>query len=125
MKVYKTIYWAATAIISALFLFSSGLNVFQYEKVCEFYQVLGFPTWLVYPSAILKVLAIIAILTRKSSFLKEWAYAGLFFDSILAFSAHQIVGDGAGLLAGIAAISVMVSRIFEEKVYPEKIKNQP
>lgn len=124
MNASKVIYWTATAILTTLFLYASYLNIFQHADVAEFYQLLGFPAWLVYPSGILKILAIIAILSRKSNFLKEWAYAGLFFDSILAFSAHQMAGDGNGTMAFIAAISVMVSRIFEEKVYPEVSKNQ-
>jgi hypothetical protein len=119
MKWYKLIYWIATIIMVGLFLFSSYLNAFHFEQVSEFYQLLGFPIWLVYPSAILKILAVIAILSRKSIILKEWAYAGLFFDSILAFSAHQMAGDGQGALAFIAAVSTITSRIFEEKVFPE------
>lgn len=125
MNIHKAIFWLATSLMTGLFLYTAGLNLFQHAEVVDFYKVLGFPGWLVYPSAAIKILALIAILSRMSNFLKEWAYAGLFFDSILAFSAHQMAGDGNGALPMIAALSVMVSRIFEEKVFPEKIKSQP
>jgi hypothetical protein len=106
--------------MTCLFIYSIYLNLFQYHNVVAFYERLGFPEWLIYPSAVLKVLGLIAIYTRKSDMLKEWAYAGFFFDAILAFSAHQMAQDGQGIFAFIAAISVMVARIFEEKVFINK-----
>lgn len=119
MNIFKIIYWSATALMIALFLGSAGINIIQYGDVANFYDILNFPAWLIYPSAIFKILAIVAILFRKWERLKEWAYAGLFFNAIMAFSAHQMTGDGAGTYAAIAAVAVMVSRIFEEKVYPD------
>jgi len=119
MNINKLIYWGTTLTMVLLFSYSIYLNIFKYDQVEQFYGLLGFPSWLIYPSAILKVLGLLAILTRKSSLLKEWAYAGFFFDTILAFSAHQMADDGNGSAAFIAAICVMVSRIFEEKVYPD------
>ena len=119
MNIFKIIYWTATALMIALFLGSAGINIIQHDDVAEFYDVLNFPSWLIYPIAILKILGVVAILYRKSERLKEWAYAGFFFNAIMAFSAHQMTGDGGGTYAFIAAVAVMVSRIFEEKVFPD------
>ena len=120
MNAFKLTYWVATVIMAVLFISSIYLNIFGYEGVALFYERLGFPVWLIYISSMLKIVGLIAIFSRKSDMIKEWAYAGFFFVAIMAFSAHQIAQDGNGEFAFIAALAVMVSRIFEEKVYPEK-----
>jgi hypothetical protein len=76
---------------------------------------LGFPTWLIYPMAIAKILGIVAVLVKISPILKEWAYAGLFFNSTLALAAHLAVSDGNWPLAAMALTAVIVSRIFLPK----------
>ncbi|NNF33393.1 MAG: DoxX family protein [Saprospiraceae bacterium] len=120
MNAFKFTYWIATVVMAILIISSIFLNIFKYEGVSIFYESLGFPIWLIYISCMLKVVGLIAIFSRKSDMIKEWSYAGFFFIAIMAFSAHQIAQDGNGEFALIAAIAVMVSRIFEEKVYPEK-----
>ena len=119
MKIYKMIYWATTFLMAVLVITSIYLNILKFDDVAKFYERLSIPDWVIYPSAIIKIIALIAIFTRKSGMLKEWAYAGLFFNAVLAFSAHQIEQDGMGAYAFIAAMAIMTSRIFEEKVYPE------
>ncbi len=117
MKNNKIIYWIATAIIC--FLFGSGalMYFFNYDYAHQFFVSLGFPTWIIYPLAVLKILGPIAILTRKSLFLKELAYAGFLFDAILAVAAHIMVGDGF-IYHGIAAIIMTtVSWIYDRKVF--------
>ncbi len=121
MKVFKILYWSATIIMVTIFLFTSGLNIFSMKQVAVFYSEIGVPVWMVIPVGFLKIVAIGIILSRKFVMLKEWAYAGLFFDAVLALTAHQISGDGAGWLAMIAALAVLISRIFEEEVYPEEV----
>jgi len=62
-------------------------------------------------------LGIAAILTKKSNILKEWAYAGFFFDFLLAFFAHIAVGDGEFGGAIIATILLFVSYIYDRKIF--------
>ena len=100
----------------AIFLFSAGMYLSNYEMVVGFYENLGFPSWMVYPSAIAKILGVIAILSKKSKLLEEWAYAGFFFDAAMAFTAHYMVNDGAGGMAAMALIMVIVSRIFRARL---------
>jgi len=116
MKFEKSIYWIATFIMCAIFLFSAYNYFFNYEMIAGFYRYLGFPTWIIYPLAVLKVLGVIAILSKKSALLKEWAYAGFFYDAVLAFAAHYMAGDGAALFATIAIISTVVSRLMEDRI---------
>ncbi len=117
MKKNKIIYRIATIIMSLVFTFSAGMYFLNYDRVSGFFENLGFPTWIIYPLAVLKILGLIAIWTRKSNILKEWAYAGFFFDATLAFFAHYMVADGEWLLSVIAMITVLISRVYEDKVF--------
>jgi len=116
MDITKAVYWISTLIMCAIFAFSAGMYFTNYEMVQGFFRQLNYPTYLVYPLAIAKVLGIIAILSRQSKVLKEWAYAGFFFDAILATAAHSANGDPLGLSV-IAVVVVVVSRIFDEKMF--------
>jgi hypothetical protein len=83
------------------------------------FESLGFPTWIIYPLAIAKILGVIAITTRKSAKIKEWAYAAFFFNFLLALTAHLIAGDGEFLPAAMALVLLTVSYIFGEKMTKE------
>ena len=113
----KKIYWASTGILSLLMLFSATMYFFNHEMVVETFSRLGYPTYIIYPLAIAKLLAITAILTKKSVLLKEWAYAGLFFDFVLALSAHFIAKDGEFAPAILAIAALLVSYIYDQKLY--------
>lgn len=117
MKKDKIIYWVSTGLLCAVFTFSAMMYLFNYSRATGFFESLGFPTWLVYPLAILKILAILAILTKKSKFLKELAYAGFMFDAILALAAHLIVADGEFMAAVIAIVMGTVSWVYDRKVF--------
>ncbi|MEM1321390.1 MAG: DoxX family protein [Bacteroidota bacterium] len=118
MNANKIIYWVATGIMCLIFLFSAIMYFSQYEMISEAYKQLGFPTWIIYPSATLKILGVVAVLSKQSKLLKEWAYAGFFFDAALAFAAHYFAADGAGGMAAIALVAVVVSRFMDGKLYP-------
>jgi len=117
MKTTKIIYWISTSLMCLIFLFSAFLYVFGHDIAAGFYKVIGFPIWILYPSALLKVLGVIAVLSKKSNLLKEWAYSGFFFDVLFATMAHLAVGDGQHPLSILALIATVVSRIYENKVY--------
>lgn len=117
MKTNKTIYWIATGLMCLLFFGSAMMYYFNYPRAEGFFISLKFPTWLIYPLATLKVLGILAVLTKKSIFLKELAYAGFLFDAILALTAHLMVGDGEFMGGMIATILITISWIFDRKVF--------
>ncbi len=113
----KIIYWIATGLLSALMIMNAVMYVIQHEMVSEMFTSLGYPTYIIYPLGSVKVLGIIAILTRRSTLLKEWAYAGFFFVFVLACTAHINVGDGQFAPPLVAIILVLVSRFYEGKVF--------
>ena len=90
----------------------------QNDQVREAFTNLGYPTFIIYPLAIAKLLGLVAIWTNKSKMLKEWAYAGFIFDFLLAISSHLNVNDGEHWGAVMALILVSVSYFYNRKLYP-------
>lgn len=115
MKRNKIIYLISTGLMTFLMLMSAGMYFFKYDMVAGTFQDLGFPTFIIYPLAIAKILGLLAIWTKKSNVLKEWAYAGFFFDFVLAFGAHVAAKDGSYATALVAIVLVLVSYIFEKR----------
>lgn len=115
-RTLKIIYWVATVALCGVFAFSATMYFTKYEMVKGFFDALGYPSYIVYPLAILKVLAIIAILTKYSKTLKEWAYAGLFFDLVLATAAHLDAGHGLGMSA-MAFVPWAISYFLDRRLF--------
>lgn len=113
----NTIYWIATGLLAAFMIMNVLMYFVMNEMVSDTFARLGYPTYLVYPLAVAKLLGTVAILTRRSKLLKEWAYAGFFFDFVLAFSAHIMAGDGEFVPAFVALVLLLVSRIYDWKVF--------
>lgn len=115
MKNEKTIYWVSTILLSLLTLMGVFNYFFNYEMVTEAFAALGYPAYLVYPLGVAKLLAIIAILTRKSQLLTAMAYAGLFYTFLLGGISHIIAKEGSAVGAFIALILLVASYHYEKK----------
>ena len=113
----KIIYWVATGLLSAVMLMNVVVYVVQNQMTSDMFVSLGYPGYIVYPLAVAKLLGVIAILTRRSAVLKEWAYAGFFFDLVLAAMAHLYAQDGGFVAPIVMIILLLVSRIFEPRVF--------
>ncbi len=111
MNIKKIVYWLATLLMCALFLFSAGMYLLKYEMVTGFFKEFGFPVWVIYPLAIAKILGVVAILSNLNKTLREWAYAGFFFDVILATAAHYFAGHGLIGPSLFGIVLVIISRI--------------
>jgi len=116
MKTQKIIHWIATALLSLLVLFSAGMYFFNHAEIANVFTSLGFPTYIIYPLATLKILGLIVILGNIGGNLKEWAYAGFFFNFVLAFFAHLMVGDGEQFGALMALVFLLASYFLGKKV---------
>ncbi len=117
MNKNKVIYWLATAIFCGIMLFSATMYFTKYEMVKGFFVALGYPIYIIYPLATVKILGVIAIVSKKSQLLKEWAYAGFFFDGMFAATAHFYAKDGGHVMALAVVLMLIISRIYEEKVF--------
>jgi len=90
----KTIgYWAATGLAALAFLTGGALDVARGEQVRSIMSHLGYPVYFAALLGVWKVLGGLTILAPRLPRLKEWAYAGMFFDLTGAAISHGSVGD--------------------------------
>lgn len=81
MKKTKTLYWVFTILFSALMLFSAIPNILTNADSVKFmHELLGYPVYIIPFIGVAKLLGVIAILIPGLQKIREWAYAGLFFD---------------------------------------------
>jgi uncharacterized membrane protein YphA (DoxX/SURF4 family) len=94
MKVKIIGYWTATALV-AFSMVTGGLTeiVHQKDTVDGMVHILGYPLYFLTILGVWKVLGAIAILIPGFPRLKEWAYAGIFFDATGAVASHAFAGD--------------------------------
>lgn len=106
----KIAFWVVTGLLAAIMIGGGAFNyIFNHEAVAEGFTRYGFPTWLIYPMAVAKILGILAITLRFNHTIKEWAYAGLFYNSLLAVGAHVAISDGEQWGAVVAVILTLAS----------------
>ena len=115
MKRDKIIYYVATGLLTVMLLMSVGMYLFNNAMVSELFTSLGYPSYIIYPLAAAKLLGLFAIWNPSFKALKEWAYAGFFFDFVLAIFAHYMVGDGEQMGAIIAMVLLLASYIFNKR----------
>ena len=119
MKI-KIVYGTATGLLTAMMLMSVGMYFFKHEEIAKAFTNLGYPTYLIYPLAVAKLLGLLAVWTRLSVLLTKLAYAGFFFTFLLALSAHLSVGDGDWPGAAIALTLLMVSFLTGRVIFEEE-----
>ena len=115
MKKNKIIYYVATGLLTVIILFSVNMYLFKHDMVAQMFTGLGYPSYIIYPYAVAKLLGLFAIWNPKFKVLKEWAYSGFFFAFILAFFAHIMVSDGGEMTAFVALFLLVISYIFNKK----------
>jgi DoxX-like family len=80
-KTSNTLYWIFTILFAGLMIFSSvgGLQP-SADTIKILHDGLGYPVYFIQFISIAKLLGSVAILIPGLKIVKEWAYAGLFFD---------------------------------------------
>ena len=82
MKKINIAYWIVTGIFAAFMLFSAIPDILVVPDAVTLITGLGYPKYIIPFLGVAKLLAAIVILIPGFKRLKEWAYAGLFFDLI-------------------------------------------
>lgn len=118
MKIAKIGYYLATGVLTAIMIYSVQMYLRNPEAIAGYFESVNYPGYLVYPLAIAKVLGLVAIWGNFSKWLKEWAYAGFFFDITLAFAAHMVAKDGGETFAIAAFIALMASYFLGKSIRP-------
>ena len=97
MKRRKIAYWTTTILVAFFIGGGGGAQIAQYlGKPHGVVPLLGYPMYFFGILGFWKVLGAIAILVPRFPRLKEWAYAGIFFDLTgAAVSCAAVGGYGA------------------------------
>ena len=83
MKTTNILFWIVTILFSGFMLFSAFTEITMDPKGLEILRHLGYPDYLTPFLGYAKVLGAIALLVPGNfPRIKEWAYAGFFFDLV-------------------------------------------
>jgi len=111
----KIIYRVVTVLFSIMILIGTALYFVNHDLVAARVSNLGYPSYIVYPLGVLKILGLVAIWRNKSRRLIEWAYAGFVYVLILGVFAHLAINDNEHLPALISLILGVTSYMFYRK----------
>jgi hypothetical protein len=100
MKTKAMVYWTTTTLV-ALEALAGGVTDLAHGRtvlvagppVVEVISHLGYPMYLLTILGVWKLLGAIALLVPGFPRLKEWAYAGIFFELTGAAASHVARGD--------------------------------
>ena len=82
-KTINILYWLFTILFAGMMILSAAGGVSPDAKTLEImHDQLGYPTYFVIFISVAKIAGSAAILIPGLNKIKEWAYAGLFFDLI-------------------------------------------
>jgi len=109
MKARVVGYWVCTALITFAFLPGGIFYLMRQPQAVEGVEKLGFPFYFVIFLGVWKVLGSIALLAPRLPVLKEWAYAGMFFD--LSGAVVAVLATG-GVWWHVAAPLVVMALLF-------------
>ena len=118
-KTSNILYWIFTVLFAGLMIFSSVGGIGPNEQTIDiFHKFLGYPIYFIQFLSWMKIAGSIAILLPLPRTLKEWAYAGIFYDLLGAFYSHIAFGDGPDMWAGfiIGFVLIAVSYIYYHKL---------
>jgi uncharacterized membrane protein len=87
-------YWLSTGLLALDFTVGGAFQLVRPPAVMAAMSHLGYPAYFVSMLAVWKILGGIALLVPGYVRLKEWAYAGIFFDITSAVVSILAVGDG-------------------------------
>ncbi|MEN5307268.1 DoxX family protein [Chryseobacterium cucumeris] len=122
-KTTKIIYWSGTIFMSLWFGASGFFELTKNPVVWDITQQLGYPPHFIYILGIFKISGVIVLLLpNKLLRLKEWVFAGMFFDILFAFFSKIAVLGFPSTVDAIVAFSVLtVTYIMFRKLYSPEL----
>jgi uncharacterized membrane protein YphA (DoxX/SURF4 family) len=91
-------YWVTTVLVAAELGVGGVWDILRIPYVRAIIEHLGYPSYFLVIMGVWKVPGAVVLLVPRFPRLKEWAYAGAFFNYTGAAASHLAVGDGAGAL---------------------------
>ena len=103
----RHIYLASTAILVLEIMAGAFMDLAHLPYVVQDVRSIGYPTYVLYIVGVWKVLAVGALLSPQLPRLREWAYAGVFFEMFGAVESHVLAGDHLGRCAAPLAFTFL------------------
>ena len=124
-KTINILYWIFTIIFAGLMIFSSYGSIIGDPKAKELiHDQLGYPEYFIPFTGYMKILGSIVILIPGLKTIKEWAYAGLFFDLLAAiYSGIALAGKVDPLMSFM--LLWIVPGILSYYFWKRKMKLEP
>lgn len=119
MKKLNILYWTFTVLFALFMLFSGITNAMVTEdSVALIVDTLGYPKYMVAFLGVAKIVGALGVLVPGiPRWLKEWAYAGLFFDLLGAtYSLIAVAGFDPSIFGMLLPIVLgVLSYVFYHK----------
>lgn len=103
----KLIYVTSTAILVLEIMAGAFMDLAHLPYVVQDVRSIGYPVYVLYIVGVWKVLAVGALLWPRLPRLREWAYAGVFFEMFGAVESHVLAGDRIGRYAAPLAFTFL------------------
>ncbi len=113
--VQGVVHLTATGLFVAVFLYSAVWSLVDLDGTRADTVALGFPAWTSLPLALAKLAGLAVILSRRFEALTWLAFAGFFYDVVLALGAHVAQRDGARAALALVGIAVTVAAYLVER----------
>jgi len=100
-KTINILYWVFTILFAALMIYSAyGSILVNEEAKTLIHDQLGYPVYFIPFTGYTKLIGSIVILIPGLRTIKEWAYAGLFFDLVaVVYSSIALAGSVDPMMA--------------------------
>jgi hypothetical protein len=108
-KIKTIAYWLTTGILGLDFLAGGVANLVRPPQLLSTMMHLGYPTYFLSILGVWKLLGGLALLAPGMPWLKEWAYAGVFFDLTSAALSHAASGDSAAKVVAPLVVGVFAA----------------
>ncbi len=86
-------YWVTLVLFSLGMAFGGVADLIKNPEIMDSLKKLGYPEYLATILGFWKIVGVVAILSPGLGLLKEWAYAGFFFNLTGASVSHAMVQD--------------------------------
>lgn len=93
ITIKTAIYWLSTGLLGLDFLVGGVFQIARSPQAAEGFAHLGYPAYFMILLGVWKILGALVLLVPGVPRLKEWAYAGIFFDVSAAIVSLIAVGD--------------------------------
>ena len=108
MNTTRIAYFATTALLALGTLPGAVMDLIQPDVAVQMAAKMAIPLHLLTLIGIWKLLGVVGILQTRSERVREWAYAGFFFDFTGAIWLHSFPGDYVDAVPAAAFLLLLV-----------------